>query len=442
MEDNKKSEKVALFIDLENFIGFSQDLRLPFELEPILKKLTETTGKVLFRRSFGDLTQALFAIHRTESIRHVRQMMQRNLVQHEDVLYDNRYKNSSDIRLAVEALSIAFSHPEITTFALVSADRDYIPLFSKLRELGRNVIGFSGNQATVSDRYRDACDAVFYVEDLYKTQTGFLTEIAPQQTVVDFETLRPQYLDLLKRAIVSLNGQDRKTVGGIIAVQMRRMQSDFDTSRAGFDSFQEFIHYAKEKGMINCEKQGGDVMVWLPNSNGNGAPAKIEQTAAPENAARDLTAVYRRFMETKLRQPLPTREVRERIYESAHRQINYNDYISLGDLSHDATEDLVEKDFQIEQPVVYKLLYTLHRAGCFAVEDGYDSYDPRILGARFPVETWDEKFVTNALSLMQREMKYTAFIAQNLSELFYESADNAKSIEDKLKKLQAEYSSR
>ncbi len=136
MQDLKGTEKIALFIDIENFIGFSNNLQLPIDLAPVIKKLTET-GRVLFRRSFGDLSQSLYATGQINRLYHIRQMLQRNLVQHEDVPYDSKYKNSSDIRLVVEALSTAFSYPDITTFAIVSGDRDYIPLFSKLRELGK-----------------------------------------------------------------------------------------------------------------------------------------------------------------------------------------------------------------------------------------------------------------------------------------------------------------
>jgi uncharacterized LabA/DUF88 family protein len=431
MEEVKRTEKIALFVDLENFIGFSDDLGLPFELEPVLKKLTEDVGKVLFRRSFGDLTQALYSIRRQESIRHVRQMLQRNLVQHEDVPYDNAYKNSSDMRLAVETLSIAFTHPEITVFAVISGDRDYIPLFSKLRELGKGVVGISGSEAIVSDRFRDACDAVFYVEDLYKTQTGFLNEIAAKtQAAADFTAIRENYFNLLIRAVTSLNEQGKRTVGGLVNMQLRRMQSDFDPSRAGFETFQAFIAYAREKNVVRAVQQGGDVLITLPGA-GN-----IHTTAAPivpSSIPSNLTAIYRGFMEAKLRQPMPNSKIRAAVYEAASKQLSYNDgWIRLSDLSHDVNEDLTAKGLNVAQPVVYKLLYTLHRAGCFAVEDAYESYDPRICGAEYPAQEWDDKFVANAIQLMRREMRNTPLIAENLSELFYESRDKADLIENKL----------
>ncbi len=249
MQELKETEKIALFVDVENFIGFSHDLRLPIDLAPVIKKLTET-GRVLFRRSFGDLNQSLGATQQINRLNHVRQMLQRNLVQHEDVPYDSKYKNSSDVRLAVEALSIAFNYPDITTFAIVSSDRDYIPLFAKLRELGKSVTGVSGNPATVRERYITACDAIFYVEDLYKAESGSLIEVTGKGDVaepVSESFLREQYLDLLVRAVSSLSEQGRKAIGALIVPRMRQMQSDFEVSRAGFPSFKSFVAFAEQR---------------------------------------------------------------------------------------------------------------------------------------------------------------------------------------------------
>ena len=437
MQELKEAEKIALFVDVENFIGFSHSLSLPIDLAPVIKKLTET-GKILFRRSFGDLNQSLGATQQIGRLKHVRQMLQRNLVQHQDMPYDSNYKNSSDIRLAVEALSIAYSHADVTTFAFVSSDRDYVPLFEKLRELGKLVTGVSGSRATVKDRFITACDAIFYVEDLYKAESGSLISIPGKAAVavpVAESYLREQYLELLVRAVSSLSEQGRKTLGAVIVPTMRQMQSDFDVRRAGFPSFKSFVTFAEQKGSVAVSKQRLDILVTLPLS----VSAVTSTGTSVEPIRLGSIEEYRRFVEGKLRVPLPSRESRRRIYETTAEVLNDEESsVSLSDLSHDVKDKLQTVDVTITQPIVFKILYSLYRASCFIVESGPSSFDPKILGMSCKTETWDAKFIDNTLYLMGEEMKDTPLIPKNLSSLLYENEDGADFIAKKLKDLQIE----
>src|SRR5205814_8194007 len=74
-------------------------------------------------------------------------------------------KNSADIRLVVDAIDLAYSKDHIDTFVIVSGDSDFSPLVSKLKELGKHVIGLGLVDAT-SDLLRDNCDEFIYYEDL------------------------------------------------------------------------------------------------------------------------------------------------------------------------------------------------------------------------------------------------------------------------------------
>src|SRR5260370_16872795 len=74
-------------------------------------------------------------------------------------------KNSADIRLCVDAMDLAYSKEHIDTFAVVSGDSDFSPLVSKLKELGKHVIGL-GMQESTSDLFRDNCDEFTYYENL------------------------------------------------------------------------------------------------------------------------------------------------------------------------------------------------------------------------------------------------------------------------------------
>ena len=76
-------------------------------------------------------------------------------------------KNSADIRLAVDAMDLAWSKEHIDTFVIVSGDSDFSPLVSKLKENGKHVIGIGMKEST-SDLLSGNCDEFIFYEDLEK----------------------------------------------------------------------------------------------------------------------------------------------------------------------------------------------------------------------------------------------------------------------------------
>ncbi|MEK8106930.1 NYN domain-containing protein [Micromonospora sp. M12] len=50
-------------------------------------------------------------------------------------------KNAADIKMAVDAIELAFERDYISTFVICSGDSDFTPLVHKLRELNKRVIG-------------------------------------------------------------------------------------------------------------------------------------------------------------------------------------------------------------------------------------------------------------------------------------------------------------
>src|SRR5947209_9291288 len=158
MPDGDRS--LAVFIDFENLaLGF-QGRRDRFDIERVLERLVEK-GKVVVKKAycdwsrFGGYTGPLHeaAIELIEIPRR-----------------SQTGKNSADIRLVVDAVDLAYSKEHISTFVIVSGDSDFSPLVSKLKELGKHVIGL-GMQDSTSELLRDNCDEFIYYEDLGKQPT-------------------------------------------------------------------------------------------------------------------------------------------------------------------------------------------------------------------------------------------------------------------------------
>src|SRR5205823_11854030 len=74
-------------------------------------------------------------------------------------------KIAADNRMCVDAMDLAYPKDHIDTFVVVSGDSDFSPLVSKLKELGKHVIGL-GMADSTSDLLRDNCDEFIYYEDL------------------------------------------------------------------------------------------------------------------------------------------------------------------------------------------------------------------------------------------------------------------------------------
>lgn len=454
----QSNEQIAVFLDIENFIGFSNDLKLPIDLSEILEKLKEE-GRIIVRRSFGDLNRSLAGIDQSKQLLNIRRMLRDNLFIHEDIPYKNAVKNSADMRLTVEMLYTAFTIPSITKFAVITGDSDYVPVFQKLQEQNKTVIGISGSEATTSVIYRNACDHLIYFDDLSRRaveSVDFEVTIPPhvsassqpvdakdagEKTVatesVD-ETLseagrlvaeqkyRDEYAALLVRAVKILEQDGGEATFQTLFVQLRQLKSDFDYQRAGFEALSDLVRFAADEQLVTLEKRGQTIYVKLPESE-----AVPKQTIS--------TAHYRKAIQEKLRCPLPSAKVRAAICEMSVKQLSFNEGgLLLNDLKQDVVEELSLVGVNIDQSEVFKYLYTLYRGRCLRSEDvGEGPYNPLIVGFNVPEQDWDDRFIV--LQIRQLAQEGLPLVPEKLSSLFYETEDRTSHIKRLLERSDVKY---
>src|SRR4051812_41636003 len=146
---------LAVFIDFENLaLGF-QGRRDRFDIARVLERVVEK-GKIVAKKAYADWSR--FGIYTSPLHECAIELI-------EIPRRGQSGKNSADIRLCVDAMDLAYSKDHINTFVVVSGDSDFSPLVSKLKELGKHVIGL-GMQDSTSDLLRDNCDEFIYYEDL------------------------------------------------------------------------------------------------------------------------------------------------------------------------------------------------------------------------------------------------------------------------------------
>src|SRR6266436_2297138 len=178
---------LAVFIDFENLaLGF-QGRRERFEISRVLERLVEK-GKVVAKKAYADWSRfSPYTAPLHEAAIELVEIPRRG----------QTGKNSADIRLCVDAMDLAYSKEHINTFVVVSGDSDFSPLVSKLKELGKHVIGLGMTEST-SDLLRDNCDEFIYYEDLGKAppMTSELNSQLPENKRKAFELLLESMLAL------------------------------------------------------------------------------------------------------------------------------------------------------------------------------------------------------------------------------------------------------
>jgi hypothetical protein len=185
-------------------------------------------------------------------------------------------KNSADIRLCVDAMDLAYSKDHIDTFVVVSGDSDFSPLVSKLKELGKHVIGL-GMQQSTSDLLRDNCDEFIYYEDLVQPPA-----LAPAVDAQLPEAKRKAFA-LLMESLLALRRENKEVLwSSMVKDTMKRKKPSFNESYHGYRSFSDLLEDAKKEGLLelDTDKRSRTYVVTRFGSEMH-APEEGEGEAAP-----------------------------------------------------------------------------------------------------------------------------------------------------------------
>jgi uncharacterized protein (TIGR00288 family) len=228
---------LAIFIDFENLaLGF-QGRRDRFDIVRVLERLVEK-GKIVAKKAYADWSRfAAYTSLLHESAIELIEIPRRA----------QTGKNSADIRLCVDAMDLAYAKGHIDTFVIVSGDSDFSPLVSKLKELGKHVIGL-GMQPSTSDLLRDNCDEFIYYEDLGQTEA-----LSPAVDAHLPEAKRKGF-GLLMESLLALRRENKEVLwSSMIKDTMKRKKPSFNETYHGYRSFSELLEDAAKQGLLELE---------------------------------------------------------------------------------------------------------------------------------------------------------------------------------------------
>lgn len=229
---------LAVFIDFENLAMGFKDRNDRFDVKRVLKRLLEK-GKIVAKKAYCDWSRfSSYTASLHESAIELVEIPKRF----------QTGKNSADIRLCVDAMDLAYSKEHIDTFVIVSGDSDFSPLVSKLKELGKDVIGL-GMADSTSNLLRDNCDEFIYYEDLATQDAAVDKLIEP-----NLPEMKRKGFSLLLNAIVALRRENKETLwSSMVKDTMKRMRPSFNETYHGYRSFSEMLEDAQRQGLVTLE---------------------------------------------------------------------------------------------------------------------------------------------------------------------------------------------
>jgi uncharacterized protein (TIGR00288 family) len=256
-----EEERIGLFIDYENLaIGAREDLGIQFDFKPVADALAER-GRVVVRRAYADWTH----------FEKDRRMLTDNQIELIEIPQRKGAvrKNAADIKMAVDAVELAFERGYVTMFVLCTGDSDFTPLVHKLRELNRRVIGV-GLKASTSKLLPAACDEFLFYENLSGVD---VPDRKPKKERPKAEKPTPAVTESPDALIVpTLAGLTRAGNGDVRASSLKRAllrkDSTFTETDYGFRAFGELMRHLADQGVVELdyEDSQGDPAVRFPKS--------------------------------------------------------------------------------------------------------------------------------------------------------------------------------
>lgn len=256
----------ALLIDFDNVtMGIRSDLNA--ELRSLLSS-DIVKGKVSVQRAYADWRRyPQYIVPLSESSI--------------DLIFAPAYgsskKNATDIRLAIDALELIFTRPEIGTFILLSGDSDFSSLVIKLKEYGKYVIGV-GIRESSSDLLVQNCDEYYS----YNALAGLVNTREEDVTKWDPWQLAGEAVQRMKRNGDVMRADRLKQV-------MQQIDSSFDEKNLGMSKFTRFVQEAAHRGILTSHKMdNGQLEVDLAKPGTAAAPAPAEGSTAETPATAPI----------------------------------------------------------------------------------------------------------------------------------------------------------
>lgn len=254
------THSVALLIDFEDLVTGAEN-SLPSHVEPIpyatVELLCRSYGNAAVRRAYADWTRARFNKYQESLILNGVDLVHVATAgaQHNDAV---------NVRLAIDAMEIAFTRPDVGRFVLIAGDGDYTTLVQRLRELGKRVVGV-GTEATTGRRLVSVCSEYRY----WPTLVAQFDPRARAAVEAEFD------IGNAERLLVNAVRQSSQPVlAAVLKDRMLVLDPSFDEHNHGYGSFHEFLR--RMHHVVTTRQEAYDLVVALSDTERIGEQPRVE----------------------------------------------------------------------------------------------------------------------------------------------------------------------
>ncbi len=212
---------IAIFIDAENLTKWIKNDGVQSLMEDLLP-----LGQIVVRKAYGKWSEAQLAPFQS--------VLNENGFELIHTFHPVSGKNSTDIKMTVDTMEVA-QDSQVQWIVLATGDSDFSPLFRKLREQGKEVIGV-GPKSPLSECVKNSCSRYIYTDDSSAesdedVETAALTRVSEK---IDFMEILS---DILQK-------EDGPIHLGSLKSRILQVDNAFSEKRLGFKTFKDFVQSA------------------------------------------------------------------------------------------------------------------------------------------------------------------------------------------------------
>lgn len=309
-----KSNRIAVFVDAENVTNWIKHDGVRLLMEEL-----NQLGQIIIRRAYGVWSKPNLAMHQAAINQAGFELIH--------CYHPVSGKNTADIQMTVDVIECAWQLPNISCFVLVTGDSDFTPVFRRLREMDKDVIGV-GQHSTLSECVKTSCTRFIYTDDVINSLA--INDVLPQEPLAPQPLPNSQATLTLAKAdelvIAHLKASPIPINASQIKTLLKQHAADFDEKHYGFKTFTDYLIANKaieisKSGTINFASlakpiQPTEKTEVVASAEGYKVLLK-KHNALPDNADR-LKTIYKHAIALKDICPDPAK-FRTALFDLCHK---------------------------------------------------------------------------------------------------------------------------
>lgn len=212
---------IAIFIDAENLTNWIKNDGVQSLMEELLP-----LGQIVVRKAYGKWS--------TPNLIPLQSALNENGFELIHTFHPVSGKNSTDIKMTVDTMEVALDS-QVQWIVLATGDSDFSPLFRKLREQGKEVIGV-GPKSPLSECVKNSCSRYVYTDDSSAESEEDIETVAMTRVSEKID-----FMEILSNVLQKEDGPIHLSV---LKGRILQVDNAFSEKRLGFKTFKEFVQSA------------------------------------------------------------------------------------------------------------------------------------------------------------------------------------------------------